>query len=83
MKAKGITRWNHGCSGGMLVNALSYAVEYYVYDEDSYKYTGYDQQCYKPGMKYNSLSKLPSYSRLRTNDPHAIKKLLVGGPVAA
>ena len=67
----------------MLVNALNYAMEYDIFDEETYKYQGYDGQCKTIGLKPKSRARLPLFSRVQPNDPHAIKTLLTRGPVAA
>lgn len=54
--------WNHGCSGGMLINALKYASEFDIFDEQTYKYKGYDGQCTTVGLKPKSRARLPVFS---------------------
>jgi hypothetical protein len=83
MSKVGQGQWNYGCAGGYLANAFNFASEYDVIDEKSYPYKGMDQKCITSGIKPKEKVRLPGYSRPRAYDPHAIKKELVKGPVAA
>ena len=75
--------WNYGCRAGYIENAFIYASENDIYDEETYKYQGEDRECKTSGLRPKTKIKLPSFARPRSFDPHAVKKELVKGPVAA
>lgn len=84
MSLTGTGQWNYGCAGGFLENSFNYASEYEVYDEETYKYLGMDSQCNTKSLKPKARAKFTKgWARPRSFDPHAVKKELIKGPVAA
>jgi cathepsin L len=83
MSKTGSGRWNEGCTGGYLENAFEFATEYEVFDELSYPYKGYDNQCKQTQTRPKSKIKLPAISTILPDKAHGIKKVLKRGPVAA
>ena len=68
---------NYGCDGGFLLETLEYAMAMNIYDEDSYKYVGYEQDCKQETIKKPKRKiKLDSFSQPKPNDAYNIKKLL-------
>lgn len=45
---------NHGCSGGMLLSAMEYAMKWPVQSDDIYNYMGEDQLCRYDVIKANT-----------------------------
>lgn len=67
---------NYGCDGGFLLETLEYATKIDIYDEDSYKYVGYEQNCKEDKIKPRRKIKLASFSQPKPNEAHNIKVLL-------
>ena len=74
---------NHGCEGGTLLSAFSYANEYYVYLEKDYPYKGYEQRCLSDIMKSKTKAKFFEFDTVSPYSPIDVIDLLKNGPVAA
>jgi hypothetical protein len=75
---------NHGCEGGTLLSAFTYATEYYVFLEQDYPYKGYDQKCIQDAIPTKKTkTKFQSFTTVNPYSPIEIIDLLRNGTVAA